>query len=183
MKRFVSILAAVVLFSCIGFAQNSADDIPATKADVENYFHLMKSHDMMKKMMDTMTQTMHQLMHEQYVKHQDELPADYEAKMNAMVGDMFSTMPMDEMMDAMIPAYQKYLTKGDIDNLIAFYSTPTGSKILREMPAILSEAMQDMMPIMSKYMETVQQRVMKETNDMIAQSKKNSQDKAPAANN
>ena len=107
---------------------------------------------MVKKMMATMTQSMHEMIHDQYVQHQDELPADYEAKIDAMMSEMLDRMPMDEMMQAMIPAYQKHLTRGDIDNLVAFYSTPIGAKLLRDLPAIMAESMQDMMPIMTKYM-------------------------------
>jgi hypothetical protein len=47
----------------------------------------------------------------------------------------------------------------------------------------MAESMQDVMPIMSKYMETVQQRLLKATDDMIAQSKKQPKASAPATNN
>jgi uncharacterized protein len=179
------LLVAAVVFSlswsCL--AQVSAEDSPASKADVERYFQIVRSHDMMKKMMGAMTQSVHQMMHEEYLKHQEDLPADYESKMTAMMDDMFSNMPMDEMMQAMVPAYQKHLTKGDIDNLVAFYSSPTGEKVLREMPAMMAEAMQDMMPIMSRYMDTVRARLQKETDVMLAQSKKQPNTSAPATNN
>lgn len=183
MKRLLIVVCVVFFLSWSGFAQTSAADSPATKADVERYFQIVKSHDMMKKMMATMTQSMHQVMHEQYLKHKDELPADYEAKINAMMDNLFANMPMDEMMQAMVPAYQKHLTKGDIDNLVVFYSTPTGEKLLREMPSIMAESMQDMMPIMTKYMDTVQQTLMKKTEVMIAESKKSSGAKTPATHN
>ena len=55
---------------------------------------------------------------------------------------------------------------------MAFYSSPTGQKILEELPTIMTDAMQDMMPVMNKYMETVQSRIQKEAEAMIAQSKK-----------
>ena len=84
----------VFFLSWTCFAQTSVDDSPATKEDVERYFQVVNSHDMMKKMMASMTQGMHQMMHEQYLKHKDELPADYEAKMTAMMDDMFNNMPM-----------------------------------------------------------------------------------------
>jgi hypothetical protein len=103
--------------------------------------------------------------------------------MSAMMDDMFANMPMDEMMQAMVPAYQKHLTKGDIDNLVAFYSTPTGEKLLRDMPAIMAESMQDMMPIILKYSDSVKQKLLKETDAMIAQSKKQSDAKTPATHN
>jgi hypothetical protein len=183
MKRIVSVVAVVFFLSWSCFAQTGAADSPATKADIERYFQVVESHDMMKKMMAAMVQSMHQMFHEQYLKHKDELPADYESKITSMMDDMFQNMPMDEMTQAMVPAYQKHLTKGDIDNLVAFYSSPTGEKLLREMPSMLAEAMQDMMPIMTKYMETVQQRLLKETDVMIAQSKKQSDAKTPAPHN
>lgn len=183
MKRLLITVCVVFFLSWSGFAQTNSADSPATKADVERYFQAVNSHDMMNKMMATMTQSMHQLMHQQYLKHKDELPADYEAKINAMMDDMFANMPMDEMMQATVPAYQKHLTKGDIDNLVAFYSTPTGAKLLRVLPSMMAEAMQDMMPIMTKYMDTVQQTLMKRTEVMISEFKKSSDAKASGTHN
>jgi len=182
MKRFALSLAVVFFLTWACSAQNSTDDTPATKADVERYLQVVNSHDMMKKLMSSMTQGMHQMWHDQYLKHKDELPADYEAKMTATMDDMLNNMPMDEMMQAMVPAYEKHLTKGDIDNLVAFYSSPTGAKLLREMPTMMAEAMQDIMPILTRYMETVQERLKKQTDDMIAQSKKQADAPAPIKN-
>jgi predicted MFS family arabinose efflux permease len=88
MKRLVSVVAVVVFLSWSAVAQTSADDSPASKADVERYFQIVKSHDMLKKMMATMAQSMHQVMHEQYLKHQDELPADFESRMTARTDEM-----------------------------------------------------------------------------------------------
>jgi hypothetical protein len=183
MKRLLLVVGLVLVFSGACIAQTSADDSPATKADVEQYFQIVKSHDMMKKLMASMSQSLHQITHEQYLKHKDELPADYESKMNARMDEMFDHMPWDEMMQAMVPAYQKHFTKGDIDNLVAFYSLPTGEKVMRELPAIMAESMQDMMPIMTKYTDTVKQTLLKETDVMIAQTKKQPNASAPAGNN
>jgi uncharacterized protein len=183
MKRMLVLTCMVLFFSWTCIAQTSAADSPASKEDVEKVFQVMHSHDMMKKMMATMAQSIHQMTHQQYLKDKDNLPADYESKMTGRMDDMLANMPMDEMMQAMVPAYQKHFTKGDMDNLVAFYSSPTGEKLLREMPAIMAEAMQDMMPIMTKYTETVKQTLLKETDDMIAQSKKQRSATAPTANN
>ncbi len=183
MKRLLLVIGLVLVFSWTCIAQTSAGDSPATKADVERYFQTVKSHDMMKKMVAAMIPSMHQMFHEQYLKHKDELPADYEEKINAMMDEMFANIPMDQMMQAMVPAYQKHLTKGDIDNLVAFYSTPTGEKLMREMPSIMAESMQDMMPIMTKYMETVKETLLKKTEVMIAESKKASSNTTPASHN
>jgi uncharacterized protein len=183
MKRTLFAAAMILLASLPCIAQTSVDDSPATKADVERYLQITHSHDMMKKMAAAMAQGMRQMLHEQYLKDKDNLPADYEATMTAKMDTMFDNMPWDEMMQAMAPVYQKHLTKGDIDNLVAFYSSPTGEKLLREMPSIMSDAMQSIMPVMTKYIATVKQTLLKETDDMVAQSKKPSDGKTQAAHN
>ena len=183
MKRLLLVVGLVLVFSGACIAQTSADDSPATKADVEQYFQIVKSHDMMKKLMASMSQSLHQITHEQYLKHKDELPADYESKMTARMDELFDNMPWDEMKQAMVPAYQKHFTKGDIDNLVAFYSSPTGEKLLRELHSVTAESMQNMMPILIKYTDTVKQTLLKETDVMIAQSKKQSNANAPTTHN
>ncbi len=61
---------------------------------------------------------------------------------NEMVDDIDRDYPMDAILNDMVPIYQRHLTKSDADELIAFYSSPVGQKVLRELPAITSEAMQ-----------------------------------------
>ena len=182
MKRVLCIVATVLFLSWTAIAQASAPDAPASKEDIDRYFQVMHSHEMMQKMAVSMSQGVQNMVHQQYLAHKNELPPDYEPKMNKIMGEMFQDMPWDEMMQAMAPVYQKHLTKGDVDNLIAFYSSPTGAKLLREMPEILSEAMQNATPIILKYMETVEARVQKETATMLAQSKKPAHT-APATHN
>jgi hypothetical protein len=155
-----------------GLAQQTAADPHATKEDVERYLQAIHSHEMMQNMMDAMAKPMHQMMHDQYVKDKDKLPPDFEERMTKMTDDMLKDMPFDEMMQAMVPAYQKHFTKGDMDALIAFYTAPTGQKILREMPAIMAEAMQAMMPIMRQHMDAVNQRIQQEVADMVKKSQK-----------
>src|SRR5208283_4473654 len=183
MKRLIPFLALILFLGGPGFAQTSADDTPASKADVERYFQIARSNDMMKKLVASMEQGLQQMTHEQYVKHQNDLPAGYEAKMNAMMDEMFQNMPWDEMIQSMVPAYQKHFTKGDIDNLVAFYSSPTGAKLLRELPSITAESMQDAMPIILKYSDGVKQTLLKETDVMIAHAKKQSNANAPTTHN
>lgn len=183
MQRLLFVVAMVCVLSWTCVAQTSVADTPATKEDVERYLQVVQSHDMLKKMVVAMSQGTHQMLHEQYLKHKNDLPADYESKMTARMDEMFQNMPWDEMMQATVPVYQKHLTKGDVDNLVAFYASPTGAKLLREMPTIMAEAMQSMTPILTKYTDTVQQRLLQETDVMIAQSKKQSNATTPATRN
>jgi hypothetical protein len=176
MKRILLALTACLVFALSGVAQQSPADAPATKEDVQKYLEVMHSREMMTKMMDAMSKPMHQMMHEQYLKDKDKLPADFEARMNKIMDDYMKNLPIEEMLQAMIPAYQKHLTKGDIDGLVAFYSSATGQKLIQELPAITAEAMQSMVPLMRKQIDVMSERMQ----EQVAQMKKESVVKPPA---
>ena len=137
-------------------------DAPATKEDIEKYLQIMHSKEMMTKMMDAMTKPMHQMIHEQYLKDKDKLPGDFEVRMNKVMDDYIKSLPFDDIMETMVPVYQKHFTKGDVDTLVAFYSTPTGQKLIRELPEITAEAMQNAMPLLRKSMDAMNQRMQDE---------------------
>ena len=177
MPRFLLAVILCFAFTLSSFAQQ-ADDTPASKADIQTYFETVRSRDSMNKMIDSMLKSMHQLMHEQYLKNKDKLPEDYEQRMSKQVDEMFKNMPFDEMMQAMIPVYQRHFTKGDVYALLEFYSSPTGQKMLNEMPAITDESMQAMMPIMSRYLDEIQIKMQQETDQMIKDAEKKA-DEAP----
>jgi hypothetical protein len=170
MKRIL--LAGAIALAICGYvaAQQSPADAPATKEDIQKYLQIMHSRDMMTKMVEAMSKPMHQMMHEQYLKDKDKLPADFEARMNKMMDDMLKSFPWDEMLDAMVPVYQKHLTKGDVNALVAFYSTATGQKLIKEMPQITAEAMQEMLPLMRKSMDAMTQRMQEEIAAMVKES-------------
>jgi uncharacterized protein len=181
-NRFLVAAILCAGFSWTGLAQ-SASDAPATKDDVERYFQATHSHDMMLKMMDAMSKPMHQTIHDQCAKDRDNLPADCEARMNKTMDDMMKQMPFDEMMQAMVPAYEKHFTKGDMDALVAFYSAPTGQKVLQELPAVMAEGMQAMMPIMRKSVDKMTERAEEAIAQMRKDSAKKAGDGAPTAQN
>ena len=167
------ILLAAALGFCtplLGFAQQTvqtASDAPATKEDIQKYLDVMHSREMMAKMVDAMSAPMHKMLHEQYLKDKDRLPPDFEERTAKMMDDSMKSFPWDELLDSMVPVYQKHFTKGDVNALIAFYSTPTGQKLLRDMPAIMQEAMESMMPLLQKQMEAMNARMQQEVAQMM----------------
>jgi hypothetical protein len=64
------------------------------------------------------------------------------AEVDRFADSLFRDMPVDEMIDAMVPIYQKHLTKEDLEGILAFYSSPLGQKLQREQPAMMQEGMQ-----------------------------------------
>ena len=167
MKRTALALLVCLLFGSVSFAQQTDANAPASKADIERYLDAVHTRDIAKSMMDIVSAQTQKLIHEQ-VQKEPNLPPDAEERMNKLIGNVYKDMPIDELLDAMIPVYQKHLTKGDIDALVAFYATPTGEKMLKEMPAIMSESMQAASGVLQEMMAKMTQRI----NDEIAQMQK-----------
>src|SRR5580700_7627622 len=114
MKRPVLALLACLLFASISFAQQSDANAPASKADVERFLDVMQTRDLMKNVLQAMTTQMHKIVHDQLQKQQN-LPADAEERLNKSTDDMLKAFPYDQLIDVMVPVYQKHLTKGDVD--------------------------------------------------------------------
>ena len=171
MKRILLAALLCLLTGFVGFAQQTASDVPATKEDIQKYLDVMHSREMISKMIDATAKPQHQLIHEQFLKHKNELPPDFEDRMTKMMDDWMKSFPWDEILEAMVPVYQKHFTKGDVDALVAFYSSPTGQKVLQEMPAITAEAMQTMMPLLQKQLEAMNERMHQQVAQMISDSK------------
>jgi len=182
MKSFLVAAILCATFSWTALAQTAAD-APATKDDVERYFEVTHSRDMAQKMLEAMSKPLHQMAHEQCTKYKAKLPADCEERMTNRIDDMWKEMPFDEMLEAMVPAYEKHFTKGDMDAVIAFYAAPTGQKMLREMPAIMGEAMEAMMPIMRKSIDRMTERAQQQLAEMMKDSPHKPGDSAPPVQN
>ena len=58
-----------------------------------------------------------------------------------------SAFDSDEMIELIIPVYEKYLTEDDLREVIKFYKTPAGKKLLEAQPKI----MQDSIIVMKVY--------------------------------
>lgn len=93
------------------------------------------------------------------------LTADQRARLEELshkyVEKAMNMYPVDEMIADMTPIYQKYLTREDVDGMIAFYSSLAGQHLLDAQPKIAKE-----------YMPMVMQRVQERTRTLIVQMMK-----------
>lgn len=147
-----------------GFAQqnmNSAKDEPASRENVERFLAAMHTREMMKEMIASMAQQMHDMVREQIEKTPN-LPHDSQAQLNERMDDFARNFPVDDMIQAMVPVYQRHFTEREIDDLVAFYSSPTGQKMVREMPAITAETMQSSQEIIQRMIANEMQHIQDE---------------------
>jgi len=153
--RHVLGVVAVCLVVAPLFAQTN---VPATREDVLKLFDVMKIHEQMTSVMSTIAAQQREMMHEGMRKHFPQITDEELVRLDKFTSDTMKDMPIDGMLDDMIPVYQKHLTKSDVDAMSAFYSSPTGQKLLREMPAMTGEAMQAAGPRIQAAMDKVMER-------------------------
>jgi hypothetical protein len=163
MKRFLIALACLA-FCASGLAQTA--DEPATRDDVILYLRTMHSHDVFQKLMEVQSQNMQQLFRDQILKEKGTIPPEFDAHFKKAMDDLVKGMPIDEITQAMIPAYQKHFTKSDIEAMNAFYSSPVGQKVLQELPVVMQEGSQAAMPIMSKYLGDWKDRMQQDLKEL-----------------
>lgn len=161
MKRTFVVISIFLALASMCFAQQNPADAHATKEDVERNFAAMHTRDLMKNVLDLMGKQMHQMVHEQ-VKKEPGLPPDFEERMNKNTDEMIKNFPIEDMFQVMIPVYEHHLTKGDIDALVSFYSSPAGQKYLQELPAIQTEGMQGAMGVAQKFVAKATDQVREE---------------------
>jgi hypothetical protein len=91
------------------------------------------SHDMMQRMMEVQGQSMGNLFRDMVTREKGNVPSEFDAEFKKAMDELIKGMPVDQIMEAMIPAYQKHFTKSDIAAMNAFYASPLGQKVLEEL--------------------------------------------------
>jgi hypothetical protein len=56
-------------------------------------------------------------------------------------GELETLLDVDEIIDTLIPIYDKYYSEDELNEFIKFYQSPTGQKLLEVTPMILEEVM------------------------------------------
>jgi len=140
-------------------APAATNDTPATKEQIEKLFEVMHIREQSHLMMDSMQKQMLAMSTQSIKVRYPQITAAELARANRISEETFKDLPLDAMLDDMIPIYQKHLTPADVDAMIAFYSSPTGQKLMQQMPQITQEAMQVSYKRMQKQIDRVLQRV------------------------
>ncbi|MDT8070792.1 MAG: DUF2059 domain-containing protein [Terriglobia bacterium] len=102
-----------------------ADDEASKTADIHRLLELTGTREMVEQMKSSMM--------EQFRRNAPGIPPD-------MFNEIMAELKADDLMDSMIPVYSKHFTGEDIKQMIAFYQSPFGQKVLREMPQIILES-------------------------------------------
>lgn len=107
------------------------DSKPATPQQVRELIQVTGVAQRMQVMSNQMSKFLGDAMQQRYPC----VPADY-------WGTIFNAQAQQELLDSLVPVYQKHFTQGDMVQLLKFYHTPVGQKLTREMPIVMKDAMQ-----------------------------------------
>ncbi len=136
-------------------------DAPATREDVIKLFDIMKIHDQMTLVLESVVKQQRNMLRETMRKRMPQITDQELARLDQFTAEVMKDLPLDGMLDDMVPVYQKHLSKGDVDAMSAFYSSPTGQKLMKEMPAMTAESMQAAGPRMQAMMDKMMDRIEK----------------------
>ncbi|SRR5581483_4142304 len=152
-------LLILALMAAPCFAQDAPADTPATREDVLQLFNVMQVNQQMRAIIDSMMKQQKDLVHETARRKNPNVTQQELERFDRMMDETVKDIPLEGLLDDMVPVYQKHLSKVDVAAMSSFYSSPTGQKLLREMPAMTSEAMQAAFGRLQKQMETMQDRI------------------------
>jgi hypothetical protein len=142
-RTFSKLVVFLCLFSVAGIAQtgDAAGSIPS-KDEVLKFLEVLRIKSQLTQYFDGIAKQA-KLGAEQGFKSRvpNATPAQM-AAVDKFADNLFKNMPVGEMVDAMVPIYQKHLTKEDIDGILAFYASPIGQKLQREQSAMMQEGME-----------------------------------------
>ncbi|MCL1671148.1 DUF2059 domain-containing protein [Elizabethkingia ursingii] len=125
MKK-ITILFLIIAAS-LTFAQEQTVS-PAKKEKIKTFLKLTNVLGVANQVMDNMLSS--------YQTYYKQVPTEY---WNELKKETANTNDFEELL---IPIYSKYYTEKELDDIIAFYKTSTGQKVIKTMPDMTNESMQ-----------------------------------------
>jgi uncharacterized protein len=142
MRRNFATVVVVCIFVALGMAQTKDSASTPSKDEVLKFMDVLHIKSQLNQYFDGVAKQAKLGAEEGFKEKVPNATPDQLAQVDKFADEMFKNMPVDEMIDAMIPIYQKHLTKEDLDGILAFYASPIGQKLQREQPAMTQESMQ-----------------------------------------
>jgi hypothetical protein len=177
MRCLLGVVFGVLLAVSATWAQQvTSSDVPASKQDIERLFvalHVRERQQLILENSHKQAKTMlNEILRKELPEASKEELSQMQKMIDEMIDDIDKDYPMDAILKDMVPIYQRHLTKSDSDQLIAFYSSPVGQRMLRELPAITSEAMQVSSSYLQPRMEAAVSKLKEKVEHMVEEDRK-----------
>jgi uncharacterized protein len=138
-------IAAVTACPLLAQQNPTSGALPPTTTEVMNFYEVMHVREQTQTMLEAEQKQVRIMIGDMFSKKLPDATAEqrkqFEQLMDTMVTDVFKNYPIDDILREMVPVYQKHLTESDLNAVVAFYSSPVGQKLRREMPAMTKEGL------------------------------------------
>jgi len=157
MKKLVLLSILTIAFTMGSMAQDKISDI-------KRLLEVMNSEQMSETMLNSMVPFLKQQITSQIKENSAKEKNDkmIDALTDAMMEEMKELSHKLNSVE-LVNLYDKHFTQGEIKDLIEFYESPTGKKILAKSPEITKELMNSMM---IKYMPELQKNLNKKLEEL-----------------
>lgn len=143
MRKVWTVVSLICIFSGIGAAQNKDSDGSApSKEEVLKFMEVLRIRSQLNQYFDGVAKQARLGAEEAFKEKVPNATPEQLAQLDKFADGLFKNMPIDEMIEGMIPIYQKHFTKQDLQGILAFYASPLGLKLQHEQPAMTQESMQ-----------------------------------------
>jgi hypothetical protein len=176
MRCLLGVVFGVLLASATWAQQVTSSGVPASKQDIERLFvalHVRERQQLVLENSHKQAKTMfNEILQKELPEASKEERTQLQGMIDEMIDDIDRDYPMEAILKDMVPIYQRHLTKSDSDELIAFYSSAIGQKVLRELPAITTEAMQVSSAYLQPRMEAAVSKLKEKVERMSEEDRK-----------
>lgn len=166
MKRFV--LAVSLLLAVAAFGQPKAASVPKsaapaavqpTREEVQKMLDLMRVREQMNELAQQYVMQMQQGARADYLHDHPNASEETLKKVDAIFVEVEPLIKTDDLMQIIVPLYQKNLSRADVLAITAFYASPAGKHMLDKSPVVMREVMQASAEYARSHMEQFVRRV------------------------
>ncbi len=179
MRKAIVVLVAVVLVTCLPSLRAQAGDSnqqPASREDVLKFMEVLHLRQTLVQLYAGMGKQAKLGAEQAFKQKVPDATPEQIATVDKFAETLFKDMPVEEILEAMVPIYQKHLSKSDLDGILAFYASPPGQKLLREQPAMMQEGME---AGGQKMMNSILQKMDEFIADLIKQDQQKKDNNSP----
>ncbi|HEX8894046.1 MAG TPA: DUF2059 domain-containing protein [Terriglobales bacterium] len=166
MKRSMVVFVFLIASVSPGFAQTQID--AATRQDVEDLIELTGARERIPLIYSAMAGQLATGFAARFRQQHPNANLAEVQKAATAVAERFQQLlkaiPSEELLDTMIPVYQRYFTHSDIKAINEFYGTPTGQKLLKNTNMML-DAIEAAQAVMNKHMPEIEAQIDKTAAD------------------
>jgi uncharacterized protein len=131
--------------------------------------------------MQNATNVAQQMMRQNGVTPTAETQRQMEALTKGIMEDVRAVLPVDEMLEAVIPIYQRHFTSEDIDAIIAFQNSPVGKKAASLQPVMAQESIEVLTPLQQRALPELMKRMNERIQKILATAQPQGVPPVPAA--